>query len=64
MKSAKQISLTLSETSPCFYVSAEDFFGKHCGKRRICVLYPIGELYAISIKCEIVVCKLFQFGRV
>ena len=29
-----------------------------------CVFYPLGELSAIFIKFEIVVCKLFQFGRV
>ena len=28
------------------------------------VFYPIGELSAIFIKVEIVICKLFQFGRV
>ena len=28
------------------------------------VFYPFGELSAIFIKFEIVVCKLFQFGRV
>ena len=28
------------------------------------VFYPFGELYDIFIKFEIVVCKLFQFGRV
>ena len=28
------------------------------------VFYPFGELYAIFIKFKIVVCKLFQFGRV
>ena len=28
------------------------------------VFYPFGELPAIFIKFEIVVCKLFQFGRV
>ena len=28
------------------------------------VFYPFGELSAILIKIEIVVCKLFQFGRV
>ena len=28
------------------------------------VFYQYGELSAISIKFEIVVCKLFQFGRV
>ena len=29
-----------------------------------CVFYPFGELSAISIKFKIVVCQLFQFGRV
>ena len=28
------------------------------------VFYPLGELFAIFIELEIVVCKLFQFGRV
>ena len=28
------------------------------------VFYPFGELSAIFTKLEIVVCKLFQFGRV
>ena len=28
------------------------------------VFYPFGELSAVFIKFEIVVCKLFQFGRV
>ena len=28
------------------------------------VFFPVGELSAIFIKFEIVVCKLFQFGRV
>ena len=28
------------------------------------VFYPFGELFAIFIKCEIAVCKLFHFGRV
>ena len=28
------------------------------------VFYPFGELYTIFIKLKIVVCKLFQFGRV
>ena len=29
-------TLTLSQTSPGFYVSAVEVFGKHCGKRRNC----------------------------
>ena len=42
--------LTLSQTSRGFYVSYEN--------------NVYGELSAILIKFEIVVCKLFQFGRV
>ena len=62
--------LTLSQTSPGFYV-----FWKHYGKRRNCSLraispffhtafYPFGELLVIFVKLKIVVCKLRQFGRV
>ena len=28
------------------------------------VFYPVGELCAIAIKFEVVICKLFHFGRV
>ena len=35
-----------------------NFFFSHC------VLYPFRELFTIFIKFEIVVCKLFEFGRV
>ena len=66
--------LTLSQTSPGFYVSAVQVFRKHWGKRRNCslwaifsffhsVFYPFGELFSIFIKFKIVVCKLFQFGK-
>ena len=62
--------LTLSQTNPVFYVYAVDVFRKHCGKRRNasneqfllfphCFL-PFGEVSAIFIKFENVVCKLFQ----
>ena len=66
-------SLTLSETSPGFYVSAVKVFWKHCGKRRNCSLWalsPFPTLFsthsfsAIFINSKIVVCKRFQFGRV
>ena len=30
-------TLTLSQTSPGFYVSAAQVFRKHCGKRRNCL---------------------------
>ena len=29
-----------------------------------CIFYPFGELYAIFIKFKIVVCRVFQFGRI
>ena len=29
-----------------------------------CAFYPFGELTAIFINYKIVICKLFQFGRV
>ena len=69
------IFLTLSQTSPGFYVSAVQVFWKHCGKRRNCsvtsnfsfchsVFYPFGLLSAIFVKLKIVVCKAFEFGRV
>ena len=70
--------LTLSQTSPGFYVSAEQvflsLFKTLWEKEKLLVtsnfsfsysvLYPLGELSAIFIQFEIVVCKLFQFGRV
>ena len=50
------------------------YFEKAVGKREIAsnekfllfqsVFYPFGKLSAIFIKFEIVVCKLFQVGRV
>ena len=68
-------SLTLSQTSLGFYVSAVQAFWKHCGKRRNYSQRAIspfptvfstcfGEHSAIFIKFEIVVCKPFQSGRV
>ena len=66
--------LTLSQTSPGFYVPTEQVFWKHCGKRKIAhneqfLLFPTVfstcvENSAIFIKFESVVCKLFHFGRV
>ena len=63
-------TLTLSETSPSFYMSALRIFWEHCGKREKLlvtsnfsfshsVFYPFKELSAIFVKLEIVVCKLF-----
>ena len=53
-------SLTLSQTSPGFYVSAvtSNFSFSHS------VFYLLGELSAIFTKFEIVVYKLFRFGSV
>ena len=54
---------------------AGQVFWKHCGKRKKMlatsnfsfshsVFYLFGELYTFFIKFEIVVCKLFQFGKI
>ena len=66
--------LTLFQTSPGLYVSAVQVFWKHWEKEKLIVtsnfsfshsvFYPFGELSTIFIKFEIVVCNLFQFGRV
>ena len=67
--------LTPSQRSHGFYVSAVQVFEKHCVKRRNCsqqairpfpsvFLCPLGQLSSIFIKFRIVVCNLFQFGRV
>ena len=66
--------LTLSQTSPGFYTSAVQVFWKHWEKEKLlirsnfsfshCVFYLFGELSDIFDKFEIVVCRLFQFGRV
>ena len=69
------LELTLSQTSPGFYVSEVQAFWKHCGKKRNLlvtsnfsfshtVFYPFEELSAIFLKCKIVVCKIFWFERV
>ena len=47
---------TLTEKEKLLVTSNFSFFHS--------VFYPIGELSAIFIKVEILVCKLFQFGRV
>ena len=70
-----EIILTLSQISPDFYVSAVQVFWKHYGKKEKLlvtsnfsfshsVFYSYRILSAIFIQSEIVVCKLFQFGRV
>ena len=66
--------LTLSQTSPGFYVSAVQVFWKHWEKEKLLVtsnfsfshsvFYPFEQLSAIIAKFKIVVCNLFQFGRV
>ena len=35
--------LTISQTCPCFYVSAVQVFWKHCRKRRYCSLWAISS---------------------
>ena len=62
----------LTQTNPGFHVSAVQVFRKQYGKRIVrsnfsfshYVFYQFGELSAIFIKYEIVVCKLFQIRRV
>ena len=39
--------LTLSQTSPSFYLPAEQVFRKHGGKRRNCLLRPISPFPAV-----------------
>ena len=67
--------LTLSQTSPDFYMTTIQVFRKHCGKKEKLfvwgsfsfsqhVFYYFGELSTIIISFEICVCKLFLFGRV
>ena len=63
------ILLTLFQASPAFYVSAEQVLKTHWEKEKLLgksnfsfshsVFYPFGELSAIFIKFEIVICKLF-----
>ena len=60
---------------PCFFTCLQcKSFENTVGKEKLLirsnfsssnsVFYPYRELSANFIKCEIVVCKLFQFGRV
>ena len=71
---SKSVDLTFSQTSPGFYMSAVQVLKTLWEKEKLLitsyfcfspiVFYPFGELSAIFIKLKIVVCKLFQFGRV
>ena len=67
--------VTLSKTSPGFYVSAVQIFLKTLWeKEKVLIMsnfsfshsvfYPFGGLFAFFVKFEFVLCKLFQFGRV
>ena len=68
------LSLTLSQTSPCFYVPAVSHLKTLREKEKLLIMsdfsfphsvfHSFGEHSAIFIKFEIVVCKLFQFGPV
>ena len=63
--------LTIFQTSPAIYVFAVQIFWKQWEKEKLLitsnfpfshsVFYPFGELSAIFIKSEIVVCKPFPF---
>ena len=71
---SKHLSLTLSQTSPGFYVSAVQFLKTLQEKEKLLitsnfsfphsVFYLFEELSAIFITFKFVVCKLFQFRRV
>ena len=69
------IILTLSQTSPGFYLSAIQAFLKTLWEKEKLletsnlsfsrsVFFPFWELSPIFIKFEIVICKPFQFGSV
>ena len=64
------IQLTLSQTSPGFYVSAVQVFCKHCGKGGAISHFPtlfsnhLKNSSAIFVNCQIVVCKFSQFRGV
>ena len=70
----KNHHLTLSQTSPGFHVCRKSLLKTQWEKKKLLVtsnfffshsvFYPFWELSAIFTKHEIVVCKLFQFGRV
>ena len=70
----REAGLTLSQTSPGFYVSGTSLLKTLWEKEKLLVMsnfsfshsvfYMFEELFSIFIKFEIVVCKLFQFGRV
>ena len=67
------VYLTLSQTSPGFYVSAVRLLKTLGENEKLLVtsnfsfspnvFYPFEELSVIFIKFKMVVCKLFQFGR-
>ena len=54
--------VTLSHTSPRFFVSAVQVLWKHSFSH--IVFYQFGKLSAIFIKFKIVVCKFLEFGSV
>ena len=54
--SAVQVLKTLLEKEKLLVTSNFSFSHR--------VFYPLGELFSIFIEFEIVVCNLFQFGRV
>ena len=73
-RSSRYKGLTLYRRSFGFYASASASVKTPCEKEKLLVtsnfpffhsyFSPFGELFAIFIKFEIVVCKFFQCGRV
>ena len=71
---AEPFGLTLSQTSPGFYMSAIQVLKTLSEKEKLLitsnfsfshsVFYPFEDFSAIFIRVKIVVYKLFQFGRV
>ena len=75
LSSYRPLFLALSQTSPCFYISAVQSLLKTLSENEKLlvtsnfsfshsVFYPVRELSTIFIEYEIVLCMLFQFGRV
>ena len=67
-------TLTLSQTTPCFYMFTEQVFEDIVEKGEIALneqfllfpqcFLPILKLSAFFVKFEIVVCKLLEFGGI
>ena len=75
IQNIEAFSLTLSQAIPFFlHICSTSFLKTLQEKEKLLVMsnfsfshsffYPFEELYSIFIKFEIVVCRVFQFGRV